>query len=110
MVESKRNRHLSDIAKNVLQDPDRTAEQTAWELLYAIADLFPERLAELRALGARLVSEYENEREEDDEDNRNAEERFRLAVGDWTSRNRIACPAVEEAAEKYAVGDTASAR
>jgi hypothetical protein len=52
----KPKRHLPDFAKNILQDPERTRQQAAWELLYAVYDLFPERYAELRSFEDELDS------------------------------------------------------
>jgi hypothetical protein len=106
---AKSKRHLPDIAKNVLQDPARTQEQAAWELLYAVGDLFPDRIKELRALGERLVSDYYDELGDTHPDNRQAEDHFTSAVRDWTAKNRISCVRVDEAAVKYAVGNSPSA-
>jgi hypothetical protein len=107
MAESKTKRHLPDIAKNVLQDPDRTREQAAWELLYAVQDLFPERIQGLRDLGERLASDYNGEADESDDHNKQVEDQFTRAVRDWAATNRISCAAVDDAAAKY-VGGTPS--
>jgi hypothetical protein len=102
-------RTLPDITKNVLQDPARTREQAAWELLHAVDDLFPATTAQLRSLGERYVNEHEGELPDDHPDNLAAELRFLRAVADWTTANAIACESVNDAAEKWAVGESPSA-
>jgi hypothetical protein len=91
-----------DIAKNVLQDPARTQEQAAWELLCAIRDLYPERTALLRAIGEQLAEQYDEELAEDDLENLAAEGRFLQSVRDWTDANGITCESVNEAAKLWA--------
>ena len=103
MAASKTTRYLTDIAKDVLQTPERTREQVAWELMSAIRDLFPDRYKELRALGVQLEDEVDYER---DDDNQEAEVRFLRGVQDWTSRYGVFCEAMNEAAAKCATGDT----
>lgn len=108
MVDSPSRRHPPDFAKNVLQTPARTREQVAWQLLYAVRELFPERLAELRAVGERAADEYIDELDENDRTNREVADRFRRGVHDWTSKNGMSCDAVNNAAAAYAVGDAPS--
>lgn len=109
MADSPSKPHLPIIAKNVLQTPERTREQAAWALLYAVRELFPDRIAELRAVGNQAADEYIDELDENDKANQEAAGRFRRGVQDWTSKNGMSCDAVNRAAAGYAVGDTPSA-
>lgn len=73
-------------------------EEAAWDLLTAVREMFPGRFAELTALWADLSDDL-------------GEVGFgdlycSLAdsVDQWTSRNRISCPAVDEVATSMAAG------
>lgn len=106
---AREKRHPSDISRNVLQDPARTKEQAAWQLLYAICELFPERLKALREIGERFASAYIHELPEEDPENRQALSGFERAVDEWTEWNRIRCPTTIDAAREFACGGSPSA-
>lgn len=88
------------LSRSVLSSSQRAdKEDAAWELLDAVSDLFPERFAELEALG--LDPAY------DDLEDRYGEQYDDLGdrVSDWTLQNGISCSAVNEVATRIAAGE-----
>jgi hypothetical protein len=102
---AKRKWPPNDFERDLLQYEPRTSEQFAWTLLYAVKDLFPDRIAELEVIGDRFRLQYVEELPEDDPINLEAEAGFARWITEWSERNGIACPAVHEAAEHYALNE-----
>src|SRR5258708_25065477 len=92
----RRSKSWQTFAKNVLQLADRTTEQAAWEVLYALGELLPKKLEELRSISRQLTPGPE-----EDIDSRELKRRIHV----WASANRLSSRAVEEAACEYALGN-----
>jgi hypothetical protein len=86
--------------KDVLQTESRIREEAAWALLRTVEELFPEKISELKKLTARLNGMPTEDEVGDaaEEEGARIFEAVRGEVQRWTSENRIACPAVDDAA------------
>ena len=106
---SKRTRQPTDIARNVVQDPDPHEKQAASRnCCTTIGELYLGRLEALSEIGTRLASEYNPELSDPDEpsedapENQQAVSRFERAVDEWAAQNQVRCAAVIDAAEEFA--------
>lgn len=86
----------SGITKERLTDARRTADQAAWELLYALERLFPEKAAALRDIAEDVDVVVA------DQDKHTAQVRRRL--DGWLRANNIFCRAVRDAAWRWGRG------
>src|SRR5258708_5984191 len=84
----RRSKSWQTFAKNVLQLADRTTEQAAWEVLYALGELLPKKLEELRSISRQLTPGPE-----EDIDSRNLTRQIQL----WAWKKKFPSRAVEEA-------------
>ena len=89
------------VSKPLLARPWHTAERAAWELLFAIRELFPQVFEELEEIRDQFEHAYAGGAFED---SASADAALAEDVEEWTARHHIACPAVDAVALDIAKG------
>jgi hypothetical protein len=98
-------------SKPVVTDHWQRQEAAAWELLYAVCELFPEKFAELERIGDDLHDERRRMAFAEDEAGNDFDapgtlpEKFQKCVREWTEKIGISCDAVNVAATRYTAGE-----
>lgn len=103
-----RDRYAPEIAKPLVQTTERTREQAAWELLWAIKRLYPDRITPLRAIGHALRDASDFDWVDSDPRYVEPERTFEKAVEQWTVAQNVSCDAVDQAVKDFALGNTPS--
>ena len=92
------------LSKPVVTDRWQRQEAAAWELLYAVRELFREKFAELEAIGNELHYEMECGHHEG-LDRGTLPEDVQKHVWEWTAKHGISCNAVDYTATRFTAGE-----